>query len=360
MAGGLLDGMRVLDLSLWQPGQTASQLLADLGADVIKVEPHGGDRMRRLPGRFAAYNGHKRSIVLDLKDDGDRARLFELVADAEVVIEGYRPGVADRLGVGFEALAAVNPAIVMCSITGYGQSGPLADVAGHDHNYQAYAGAFTFAEGAAPQPAGLLVGDQGSGMAAAFAIVSAVLCARRTGEGDHLDVAITDLLASWVVPMGMQPGDGASPASDELPAMGAFATQDGRWVELGVYSEDHLWDALCRALGLADLVGLDMAARGERSVELRATIAANVANRTRGEFVAEMTRLTIPVAPILSRDEMLRHPNFAQRGLLSDGPDGHPVLHHPVRYLRHPAREPGEVPMLDAHAGQGFGPPSSV
>ena len=199
----LLEGLRVVDLSLWQPGHTATQLLADLGADVLKIEPPGGDRMRPLVDRFYNYNGHKRSVVLDLKTDADRERLLGLVAEAEVVVENYRPGVADRLGVGFDDLSAVNPSVVMCSISGFGQSGPLSSVTGHDHNFQAYAGAFTFPDGGPPAPAGLLVGDQGGGLAAAFAILAAVLSARRDGVGDHIDVSITDLLAAWVAPDGL-------------------------------------------------------------------------------------------------------------------------------------------------------------
>ena len=137
---GLLTGVRVLDFSIWRPGPYATQLLADLGADVLKVEPPGGDPMRAFPDLFASLNANKRSIVLDLKDDQDRARAHELVADADALVEGFRPGVMDRLGLGYEAVRERNPAIVYCSISGYGQTGPLAEVPGHDLNYQAFAG----------------------------------------------------------------------------------------------------------------------------------------------------------------------------------------------------------------------------
>ena len=281
----LLDGLRVVDLSLWQPGHTATQLLADLGATVVKVEPPGGDRMRPLADRFTNYNGHKRSVVLDLKQPGDIRRFLGLVAEAEVVVENYRPGVADRLGVGFTALATVNPAIVLCSITGFGQIGPLAAIPGHDHNFQAYAGAFAFPAVGPPLPSALLVGDQGSGLAAAFAILAAVLCARRTGEGEHIDVAIADLLAAWVAPMGSLGAAGSSaPRAETLPGMGAFLTADGVYVELGVYSEDHLWDTLCDALGLPECVGLSFAERSTRATELRALIVAAVITRARHEL----------------------------------------------------------------------------
>ncbi len=352
----LLDGLKVLDLSLWQPGHTATQLLADLGADVLKVEPPGGDRMRPVADRFANFNGRKRSIALDLKDERDRRRFFALVAEAEVVVEGYRPGVADRLGVGFGDLCAVNAAIVLCSITGFGQIGPLASVPGHDHNYQAYAGAFTFPTQEPPAPCALLVGDQGSGMAAAFAILAAVLCARRTGEGEHLDVAIADLLVSWVAPFGpLDPRQQSTPGIEALPGMGAFRTADDRWVELGIFSEDGFWDVLCECLGLAEHVGLDMGTRAAWAPSLGADIAAAIRSWQRDELVALLTSRSVPVAPILTRDEMLEHPNFRARGVITTGPDGFRAVAHPIRYVVHPALAPGRAPTLDEHADSGFG-----
>ncbi len=356
--GSLLDGLRVVDLSLWQPGHTASQLLADLGADVVKIEPPGGDRMRPLVDRFANFNGRKRSVVLDLKDDGDRDALLRLVAAAEVVIENYRPGVAERLGVGFEALRAANPAIVMCSISGFGQDGPLASMTGHDANYQAYAGAFTVGDGGKPSASGLLVGDQGSGLAAAFAILAAVLFARRTGEAEHIDVSVADLLATWVAPMGpvddrRQPR--AAPAGGTAPAMGNFITADGRWVVLGVFSEDHFWDGLCRLLGRHDLVGLSMAERADRADRLRGEIADAVARWDRDDLVDQLGAAAVPIAPVLSREEMLDHAHFRARGVITTGPDGYRSVGHPIRFRLHPALPPGRAPALDEHRSELLG-----
>lgn len=348
----LLDGLRVVDLSLWQPGHTAAQLLADLGADVLKVEPPGGDRMRPLVDRFYNYNGRKRSVVLDLKVDDQRRQLLRIVAESDVLVENYRPGVADRLGVGFGDLRAENPAIVVCSITGFGQTGPLSNVPGHDHNYQAYAGAFTFPPHGPPVASGLLVGDQGGGMAAAFAILAAVLCARRTGAGEHIDVSITDLLATWVAPMGpVDPRRSATPMpkADALPGMGVFGTRDGRYVELGIFSEDHLWDRLCEAIELTEHVGLDMAERAARADELRTSVARQLATWERDDLVAMLTRASVPVAPILTREEMLEHPHMRERGVIDEGPDGLRVVAHPIRYALHPALRPGRPPRLGEH-----------
>ena len=140
MSAALLEGVRILDLGIWRPVPYATQLLVEMGADVIKVEPPGGDPMRVFPELFAVLNAGKRNIVVDLKNEDGVAHVLALVTDADAVIEGFRPGVADRLGVGYDSLRAVNPAIVYCSISGYGADGPLAQVPGHDVNYQAYAG----------------------------------------------------------------------------------------------------------------------------------------------------------------------------------------------------------------------------
>jgi len=354
----LLDGLRVFDLSLWQPGHTATQLLADLGADVVKIEPPGGDRMRPLVDRFVNFNGNKRSVVVDLKNDSDRKAFLRLVSGAEVVVENYRPGVADRLGVGFEALRRANPSIVLCSISGFGQEGPLAGLPGHEHNYQAIAGAFTERPIGEPSPAGLLVGDQGAGLAAAFAILAAVLCARRSGEPEHIDVSMTDLLASWVAPLGpiderREPERGVT--ERRAPAMGTFQTADSRWIVLGVFSEDHLWDALCEALGMEDSIGLSMMQRSVGATTLRERIAASFRAHDRDPLIDLLSARSVPVAPVLTRAEMLEHAHFRERELFVEGHDRLLRLSHPLQYRVHPALAPGLPPDLDEHRAMVFG-----
>ncbi|MGX7678479.1 CaiB/BaiF CoA transferase family protein [Jatrophihabitans sp. DSM 45814] len=350
----LLNGLRVLDLSLWQPGHYATQLLADLGAEVIKIEPPGGDRMRPLADRFANFNGRKRSLVLDLKNSDDYATLLDLLADVEVLVENYRPGVAAKLGVDFERLHPIKPELVVCSITGFGQGGPLAAVTGHDANYQAYAGAMSMIDGQPPVPAGLLVGDQGSGLVAAFAILAAVLCARRTGEGEHIDVSMADLLATWVAPLGpvddRRPTTSQDGVTGEAPAMGLFATADDHWVVLGVFSENHFWDALCSGLGLQQHVGLTMRDREAQATPLRADLTAQIARHTRDELLRNLGAMGVPIAPVLTRSEMLQHDHFRKRGVLTVGPEGYLMVGHPVRYAVHPALPPGSAPRLDEYA----------
>lgn len=346
---GLLDGLKVLDLSLWHPGHYATQLLADLGADVLKVEPPGGDRMRILPDRFVNYNGHKRSMVLDFKEGQDCETMMELVADTEVVVEGYRPGVADRLGVGYDQLRKANPALVYCSISGFGQTGPLAHATGHDYNYQAYAGSFVAPEGGGtPVTSGALLADQSSGMGAAFAILAAVLCARRTGEGEYIDFSMADLLATWVAPKGRISDENYNPdMPEQAPGTGTYATADGRYVVLGIFSEDHFWDLLCQNLGFERYVGLSMAERNARSTELRSALEGAFLKRNQSEVVAELDALSVPIAPILNWAEAMAHPHFWARGVLARGPEGERRVAHPIQYKNHPAKGLGVAPELD-------------
>jgi len=353
----LLAGLKVLDLSLWQPGHTATQLLADLGADVLKVEPPGGDPERIMPDRVASFYTHKRSLVLDLKTEAGKARLHELARDADVVVEGYRPGVAARLGADYDTLRRLNPAVVYCSITGFGQTGPLALAPGHEHNYQAWAGAFVQPEGGGhPVAARPLVGDQGSGMAAAFAILAAVLCARRTGEGEHIDVSMTDLIFSWVAIGGPVDPALAGATPPPQPAIGEFRTADGLWVELGIFTENHFWDQLCRELDLPGFVGLDLAARGARCEELHRQVVQRIGAMTRDDLMARLGPAGVPISPVLTREEAMAHPHFRERGTMTTGPDGGPRLGHPIRYRNHPARAPGRPPAVGEGGERGFAP----
>src|SRR3954465_6453220 len=253
MGEGPLAGVRVLDFTIRRPGPYARRLLAERGADVLKVEPPGGDPMRVYGGLFASLSADKRSVVLDLKDDGGRSRALELAADADVVIEGYRPGVADRLGIGYEAIRAVNPSVIYCSVSGLGQDGPLAQASGHDINYLAWAGALS-PEGGPPREPAVPVADLSGGMAAAFAVCAAVVRKLKTGGGERIDVAMADVLATWTGAVAPQ-AEGTDEDARGVPGYGTFATADGRYVVLGVLTEDHFWRPLCAVLELADNIG---------------------------------------------------------------------------------------------------------
>jgi crotonobetainyl-CoA:carnitine CoA-transferase CaiB-like acyl-CoA transferase len=253
MTAALLSGLRVLDLSIWRPGPYATSLLVALGADVLKVEPPGGDPMRHYRGLFESVNAGKRSIELDLKDGAGRDRALELALEADALVEGFRPGVMARLGLDAPTVRAANPALVYCSISGYGQDDPRAALPGHDVNYQAWAGALTPEGGTARMPP-LPIADLAGGMAAAFGICAAVAGRQTTGEGAYLDVSMTDVLATWTGRIGSGDGGadaGGSPASTgPVPGYGLFPTKDEGQIALGVLNEQHFWSSLCAELGL--------------------------------------------------------------------------------------------------------------
>ncbi len=336
-----LAGVRVLDLSIWRPGPYATSLLVGLGADVLKVEPPAGDPMRHYAGLFGVINAGKRSVELDLKEDVARARALELAEVTDVVVEGFRPGVMTRLGLDYDAVRRINPTVVYCSISGYGQTDPRAALPGHDVNYQAWAGALTPEGGAGVMPQ-LPLADLASGMTAAFGICASILGRRTTGEGTYLDVSMTDVMSTWTGPSG----SGASEASDgsprqppaqAVPGYGLFTTADGRQVALGVVNEDHFWARLCTALGLDDLADLDFAQRSPRGDELQRVVRTAITTRQRDELVGSLVAAGVPVSPVLDRREML---------------DAAPFPAFPIR-LPSPVAS-GPVPRLDQHRGEGF------
>lgn len=350
---GLLHGVRVLDLSIWRPGPYATQLLADLGADVLKLEPPGGDPMRMFPQLFATLNANKRSIVLDLHDPDQRPEAHALVAEADALVEGFRPGVAARLGMGEPEIRAINPSIVYCSVSGYGQDGPLATTPGHDLNYQAYAGMLT-PTGGAPVECSVPIADLTGGVFAAMATCAALLGRTRTGTGERIDIAMTEILATWTGPFTGTAVAGQHEPMGKLPSYGSFRTADAQWVTLGIIDEQHFWARLCDVLDLTDLQDLNLLARLERHDELARRLSAAVAGRARDELVTALGD-AVPIAPALTRTEMLGHPQFLHRGLvgLTTG-DGTPTMGYPVLLSRHPARSAGRSPSLGEHQAEGF------
>jgi crotonobetainyl-CoA:carnitine CoA-transferase CaiB-like acyl-CoA transferase len=334
MAAGFLQGVRVLDLSIWRPGPYATSLLVALGADVLKVEPPGGDPMRHYAELFASINAGKRSVVLDLKDGDDRARALELAAEADVLVEGFRPGVMTRLGLDEPTLRAAHPGLVYCSISGYGQRDPRAALPGHDVNYQAWAGALS-PEGGPGRMSPLPVADLAAGLTAAFGICAAVLGRATTGTGTYLDVSMTDVLATWTG-RARSSDEGAS-VSGPVPGYGLFTTADGGQVALGVLSEQHFWSALCSELGLDELGALDFPARSAQGAEVQRAVSSAIATRTRDELVDALVAANVPVAPVLDRIGMLESAPFPP---------------FPIRLG--PAEEQRPVPAVDEHRGQGF------
>lgn len=353
MTQGLLAGLRLLDLSVWRPGPYATQLLAEIGADVIKVEPPGGDPMRTYPELFASLSANKRSIVLDLKQGADRARALELAATADVVIEGFRPGVVARLGVAYEDVRGVNPSIVYCSLSGMGQRGPLALAPAHDLNYQAWAGALR-PESNEPVVGRLPIADLAGGVFAAFAICAAVVRRERSGEGEYIDVSMSDVLATWTGAVAPR-AEGADPTARGVPGYGLFETADGQHVALSIITEDHFWSGLCRVLQLDDARDLTFVDRMSRLEELQARIAAAIRERDRDTLVRELLAADAPAAPALDRAGMLALDHFRQRGVSTSDPWCDPSIGYPVQFTQHPAARITAPPTIDEHRGAGFG-----
>jgi crotonobetainyl-CoA:carnitine CoA-transferase CaiB-like acyl-CoA transferase len=356
----LLAEVSVLDLSIWRPGPYATSLLVGLGADVVKVEPPGGDPMRHYPELFESVNAGKRSIVLDLKDtdatgpDGGRARAraLELAAAADVVVEGFRPGVMARLGLDEAAVRALNPGVVYCSISGYGQEGPLALVPGHDLNYQAWAGTLAPDGGTATMPT-LPLADLAAGMTAAFGICAALL-GRRAGagagagaSGSYLDISMTDVMATWTGTAssvsdegeGALAGAGDPALSPSVPGYGLYDTADSGQVALGVVNEQHFWSALCLELGLAELGRIPFGQRMARGTELTGAVADAIGSRRRDELVSELMAAGVPAAPVLDRAGMTTAAPF-------------PAF--PIRLGNSSGGTPPPAPTLDQHRGEGF------
>ncbi|HZZ83688.1 MAG TPA: CaiB/BaiF CoA-transferase family protein [Anaeromyxobacteraceae bacterium] len=319
-----LSGVRVLDLSRLLPGPFATLVLADLGADVVKVEdPGGGDYLRWMPplagaqsGWFHALNRNKRSLALDLAAEGGAAALLELARTFDVVVESFRPGVLDRLGCGWEALRAANPRVILCSITGYGQTGPYRDLAGHDLDYCAVAGVLARngpAEG--PLPLGVPVADLAGGAWPAVAGVLAALVRRAaTGEGARVDVSMTEgalallALAHGGAAAGEPLGRGQGSLDGRRANYGVYRTADGRFVALAAL-EPRFFERFCAAVGRPELAAAQIEGEG-----LRAELEAIFAGRTRAEWAAFGRAHDVCLAPVLEPAEAREDPQLVARG----------------------------------------------
>src|SRR5256712_7547132 len=329
-----LTGIRVLDLTRLLPGAYCTLLLADMGAAVIKVEEPGpGDySVGRAPvaggqsALFNAINRNKRGVTRDLKSDAGRDVLLRLVAGADVLVEGNRPGVMDRLGLGWDVLHARNERLVVCSITGYGQDGPFASRAGHDLNYMATAGALGLngeREGP-PVPLSVQVADiGGGGLQPAVAILGALVGVQRGGQGRWIDASMTDGAVSWLAMAFATHAGGEGVARGEQRLSGRFACYRVYACKGGGYFsvaalEPKFWSALCDALERPDLVDLQFSEDGSVHVALEEIFVS----RTRLEWQRKLSALDACCEPVLDLDEVLSHPQIAARRLIETRESG--------------------------------------
>ncbi len=374
-----LQGIRVLDLSRLLPGGFCSLLLADFGADVLKVEDTGmGDYIRWSPpyyegahdsaksALFLSLNRNKRSIRLDLKSDGGREALLALVREADVVLESFRPGVLERLGVGYERMREENPGIVYCAISGYGQDGPKRDASGHDMNYLGLIGLLGLT-GAPPSPrggepvqaAGQIADLGGGALMAAFGILAALRERDGSsehpgsGEGQMVDVSMADGALSWLAMVAAAYfADGVVPRRGDLPLAGAlicyrpYECADG-WVSLGAL-EPKFWQAWCRGVGREELIAKQFEHPGS---DAHAQVQEIFKGRTRAEWEAFAREHDCCLEPVLELDEALESELVREREMVVELDQ--PGAERPVRQLGVPiklTRTPGEHARLPGPA----------
>jgi alpha-methylacyl-CoA racemase len=349
-----LEGMRVLDLSRLLPGGFCSLLLADFGADVVKVEDTGmGDYIRWAPpyhegaeqsarsALFLALNRNKRSIRVDLKSDAGREVLLRLAREADVLLDSFRPGVLERLGVGYETLARENTGLVYCAITGYGQDGPYRDRSGHDSNYLGLVGLLGLTGGAGGppvQPAGQIADVGGGALMAAFGILAALRHRDRTGEGQVVDVSMADGALSWLAMVAARHfADGVVPHRGELELAGSlicyrpYQCADG-WVTLGAL-EPKFWLAFCQGVGREDLAAHQFDAPDS---PVHAEVQAIFMERTRVEWQAFGSEHDCCLEPVLDLDEALAHEQVLAREMVVE--IDQPGAREPVRLLGVPVK----------------------
>jgi len=356
-----LTGLRILDLTRLLPGPFCTQLLADLGADVIKIEePSTGDPARQAPpfrdgvgALFVLVNRNKRSVTLNLKAPEGRDLLLRLVERADVLIDSFRPGVLDRLGLGYEVLARRNARLVHATLSGFGQTGPYRDRPAHDLNYVALAGllGFNVDRHGAPVVPAMQVADLGGALTGAVAILAAIVARQATGRGQFVDVSLFGSAVAWLpalaaslVGTGSAPAPGEPPLVGGLAQYGVYSTRDGRWVTLGALEPKFLL-AFLERVGRPDLADV------RNPSALRAELASIFAARTLEEWVADLADVETCFAPVNSLEEALRDPQAAALGLFPSI-DGLPQIGVPISMSETPARLERRAPLLGEHTAE--------
>lgn len=326
-----LAGITVLDLSRLLPGPYATMMLHQMGAQVIKVEtPRLGDYARYAPeefggdGMFHLLNRGKKSVGLNYRNKRGREIFLELAARADVIFEMFKPGSVSKWGIDYQAVRERNPSVVYCSLSGYGQNGPLRDRAGHDLNYISLAGLLGIngPAGGAPTPPGVQIADLGGGMLAAMSILGALVGRERSGQGTYIDAAMLDLAVSWVMPIagswffarGQSPQTGDLPLSGGWPCYNVYQSADGAYLSLGAL-ENPFWGTFCEEIERPDLLGKQF------DSALIPEIAQIFRERTRDEWLELFASKDVCLEPVASVKESLEHPQVIARGLVKGSPE---------------------------------------
>jgi len=327
---GPLDGIKVLDLTPFIPGIYCTMHLGDMGADVIKVEAPGGQRglsnaMVKRVGGTRRLERNKRSIVLNLRSEKGRQIFYELAKDADVIVEGYRPGVVHRLGIDYDTVKKMNPRVIYCSMSGFGQDGPYKDLPGFDTVYVAIGGALGVVgdrEGRPVQPLNFVGDLGGGGLHAALGIVLALYARDRIGRGQYIDLAVTDGVVSMMAQAfslywydGVLPERGKDFDSGGLPDYNIYATKDGRYLTIAALLPSF-WENLCKAIGREDLILLQSVG-GEKAQEVKEVLQAIFLTKTREEWFSILSKADVPAAKVYELNEVERDPYVLQRKMIT-------------------------------------------
>jgi len=316
---GALNGIKVLEMALQYPGPYCSMLLLGLGAEVIKVEKQGrGDAARRRSSFFNCINHGKKSLTLDLKQPKGREILYRLIPKCDVVTEGFRPGVAKRLGIDYPVLKSINPRLIYCSISGFGQSGPYKDLPGHDINYISLSGMLHYFRDKFGNPImpEIAIADLSSGMFAAIGVLAGLAARDKTGLGVHVDVSMLDGLLSWMgTNLSLFAGTGQNQIKRD-PGYDVFRTADGKLISIGIAHEDWFWDRLCKAVGLKEFSGIPGLERNKRREELLKPLQKALMSKPLLEWLKVFKEADVPATPVLEPPQVLEDDHAKERGML--------------------------------------------
>jgi len=350
-----LRNLKLLDLSRQLPGPFCSMLLADLGVDVLVVAAPNDNMGIGIP----LIQRNKRSMTLNLKHPTGKKIFEQLVEDADIILEGFRPGVTERLGIDYASMAALNPRVVYCSISGYGQDGPYRDKVGHDINYLGYAGVLGIS-GAAGNPPTIMpvqVADIGGGaLMATVGILSALMAREHTGRGQFVDISMMDGSVAWNVfhtllyfAFGSQPQRGGTQLTGHNPCYAVYETKDGKYVTVGAL-EGHFWRNLCEQLGVPEFVS-DQFSEGERRDEMFRVLREKFKQKTQAEWLAQLEKVDICFGPVNSIPEALNDPQVQARGLITEI-GGRKLIASPLKLSDTPPAAPTLPPDFGQHTDE--------
>lgn len=353
-----LEGIRILDLSQLYPGPLCTMILADFGAEVIKVEPLGtGDHARTFRFLFNQINRNKKSIALNLKDPRAQEVFHRLARTADVVVEGFRPATTARLGVDYETLKAINPRIIYCSISGFGQDGPYRDRPGHDINYMAMGGVLGLTRDREGRPLvlGFEVADIASALNSVIGIQAALLAREKTGEGQFVDISMLDCVVALLHnSIGPYLETGEVPPMNPLhttPHYDIFETADGEYLVIGIAHEDWFWNSLCDTLGMEDAKGLNTVERAMSKQELYPRVEEAIRSRSLAEWLSILAGHDVPHCALPGIKDALADPQVNHRNMvikIGDGENAIGQLGSPYKLSLTPPRFDTPPPPLGA------------